>query len=256
MTCRKVGAWIGLAAGGDLDERRRQKLERHMERCVECRKEYERTARTIEAVKTLAREERTPEWSESEWRGLMARATSQAFEKRGARFLGFPGWAWSAASALLVILVVGGVILLRHAPERGPISVQAARRDFVLPEIRRPAAAGKPAAPPLASKQGPSPTEIASAARGKAAAPTLAPSAPAPSLAQTAPAPLLAQATPATGKAQPSPAMRKVGAPPALSASAKPQPQTVMAMTFVSQDTGLKIYWVFNDAFHYEENKK
>jgi len=34
------------------------------------------------------------------------------------------------------------------------------------------------------------------------------------------------------------------------------QVQSVMAMTFVSQETGLKIYWVFNDSFAYEEDKK
>jgi len=29
-----------------------------------------------------------------------------------------------------------------------------------------------------------------------------------------------------------------------------------MAMTFVSQETGLTIHWVFNDSFDYKEEKK
>ena len=32
--------------------------------------------------------------------------------------------------------------------------------------------------------------------------------------------------------------------------------QPVMAMTFVSQETGLTIHWVFNDSFNYKEDKK
>jgi hypothetical protein len=32
--------------------------------------------------------------------------------------------------------------------------------------------------------------------------------------------------------------------------------QPVMAMTFVSQETGLTIHWVFNDSFDYKEDKK
>jgi hypothetical protein len=75
----------------------------------------------------------------------------------------------------------------------------------------------------------------------------------------------------------PPPAARpQAGAPPARTgaepllaqkpAAAAPDPtgrpaapstaQPVMAMTFVSQETGLTIHWVFNDSFNYKEDKK
>jgi len=45
-------------------------------------------------------------------------------------------------------------------------------------------------------------------------------------------------------------------APPAHDSAGSFAAQPVMAMTFVSQETGLTIHWVFNDNFDYKEDKK
>jgi len=74
--------------------------------------------------------------------------------------------------------------------------------------------------------------------------PAVQPRAEAPK-AQTGAQPLLAQKTAAPAAPAPT------GHPAAPSTA-----QPVTAMTFVSQETGLTIHWVFNDNFDYKEDKK
>ncbi len=218
MTCRKIRELMVLAAGEDLSARRAAKLEKHMAGCGECAREYRALKRSLEAARSLAREERTPEWSDGEWRKIMARATGQEIETKGPRLLGFPGWAWSAASAVLVIVIIGGVLLLRRAPTKAPLMNQIARKDLILQE---------PKETKVEEQESKSKQELGVLAPGHA--------------------PLVAQEATTTRMAQKA---------QVLSPAPKPQSQTVMAMTFVSQETGLKIYWVFNDAFDYKEKEK
>jgi len=53
-----------------------------MERCEICRNEFRRYTAALNKVKELADRETPPEWTETEWRALMARMISARVEKR------------------------------------------------------------------------------------------------------------------------------------------------------------------------------
>jgi hypothetical protein len=243
MNCRKACSGIALDAGGDLSGRRRARLEKHLAGCPACREEKRRIEKSLALARELARDERTPDFTDAEWRKLMGRTTSQEIARRKASAARLPGWAWAAGSALLLILIVGGTVVLRKGPGGQVAFVPAERasqKSLAQPEKTQaspgaPAprvAAPAPAAPLLEARKAESETvpaapKVQEAAKAKEAVTARRALAPA-------------------GAAQPVPAP----------ASAAPQPQTVMAMTFVSQETGLQIHWVFNDAFNYKEKGK
>ncbi len=220
MNCRRACSWIALDAGGDLSGRRKARLEKHLAGCPACREEKARIEKSLALAREMAREERTPGWSDAEWRKLMGRATSQeiAGGKRSAARI--PGWAWAAGSALLLILVLGGTVILRKGPGT-PMAVAPAEHA-AQEGPARPEKAPSPAAPLLEA--------------GKPDTESL-PAAPRPGVSARAQEPAAAKPGPAE-------------------AAAQPQSQTVMAMTFVSQESGLQIHWVFNDAFNYKEKER
>lgn len=220
MTCRRMRTWIALAAGGDLSPRRARRLEAHLTECAACREENQQIRRSLDAARSLAQKERTPDWSGEEWRKVMARAVGQEIGRRKPRFSEVPGWAWAAGTALLIIFVLGGFRLLRQAPGPSLVAERGPRADLVLPEQ--------------------------------------APSTPAPAVVEPLP---LSKPRAAASRSGLLPAQKPVPSGPTEPISpAFPAPQTqaqsVMAMTFVSQETGLKIYWVFNDNFDYKENER
>lgn len=225
MNCRIICSWIALDAGGDLSSRRKARLEKHLAACPDCRAEKRRIEKSLALARKLAHEERTPDWADSEWRKLMGRATGQEIEGSKTAGARFPGWAWAAGSALLLILIVGGTIVLRRGP--------SGKAVFMPAEQAVQESAAKPDKAPV-SPAVPSPAPLLEAKKAEGGSLPAAPRAQESARAKEA------------ATARPAPAQT----------AAQPQSQTVMAMTFVSQDTGLQIHWVFNDAFNYKEKGK
>ncbi len=222
MNCRRACSRIALDAGGDLSERRKARLAKHLASCPACLEEKARIEKSLALARKMAREEKTPDWTESEWRKLMGRATGQEIEGRQVSGVKFPGWAWAAGSALLLVLIIGGTIVLRRGPSGKVVFMpaeQAAQESVAKPE-KAPAS----------------------------------PASPAPSV--TPPAPPLLEAEKAAPRAQEFAKAKEAPTARPAPAASQPQSQTVMAMTFVSQETGLQIHWVFNDAFNYKEKGK
>jgi predicted anti-sigma-YlaC factor YlaD len=115
MTCRKVRSLIPLAAGDDLRPRRVRAVRAHIEACPACRAEFEDFQLALARIKTAAKAEGMPDWSEGEWQALMARgpalAQGSAEEKKDLRApLMWPRWAAASAVGAFIGLVVLSVL--------------------------------------------------------------------------------------------------------------------------------------------------
>ncbi len=119
MTCRKIRHLMPLAAGDDLGPRRARAFRAHVDACPDCRTELEAYRATLRALRTAAKGEGVPDWTEGEWQALMARATASAgnggVRAAAVRSTPWPRWAAASAAGVLVGLVVLGMLF------RGPV---------------------------------------------------------------------------------------------------------------------------------------
>jgi len=212
MTHRLARSWMALAAGGDLPIHKAARLERHLASCNVCRADYAAYRESLDLARSEAQRESTPDWKEAEWRRVMKGVLAQEPASRLAATPRVPGWAWAAAGAVLIALVVGGFLILRKSPQSPVIARLSPSRDVVLPE----------------------PVPLPPAVQHRKNMQSV----------RTGVHPLLAQ--------KPAYPVPNLAGRPAAQSTAQP----VMAMTFVSQETGLTIHWVFNDNFDYKEDKK
>jgi anti-sigma factor RsiW len=106
MTCRKAKKTIPLLAGGDLAPRKERKDRAHIDICPSCRKELEEYRSALGRVQASAREEKLGDWSESEWKALMARITAEKGAKRSPVLGLRPRWAMASGMAAVIILAV------------------------------------------------------------------------------------------------------------------------------------------------------
>ena len=220
MTHRRARSWMALAAGGDLCPSRKRRFEEHLAVCADCRKEFRTYEEALGLATSLAAKDQMPDWTEIEWRRVIGLAVNQEPEMRRTGRRPLPGWAWAGAAALLIVAILGAVTLLRRSPGPRLSADQIQKQDVVLPE-----------------------KNLSPEARPKG--PVAVPDKPAPHQEDR----FLARST-ANPQARPT-------LPPTTSAQVAPAPiQTVMAMTFVSQETGLTVHWTFNDSFNYQEEKK
>lgn len=137
MTCRKIRHLMPLAAGGDLGPRRARAFRAHVDACPDCREELEAYRATLRALRTAAKGEGVPDWTEGEWKALMVRATASAEQGGEAVAAGrpapWPRWAAASAAGVLVGLVVLGVLL--RGPVAGPegrVAAAAVREQDVV----------------------------------------------------------------------------------------------------------------------------
>jgi hypothetical protein len=123
MTCRKARELMALFVGDDLGPRRTRAVRAHLDTCSGCRRELEAFRAALADVKAESEREALPDWSEVEWRALMARATE------GTREIGDgSGWRqprprWASAAALGVLAGLAALALLVRQPpigSRGP----------------------------------------------------------------------------------------------------------------------------------------
>lgn len=119
MTCRKSRTLMPLAAGDDLGPRRARAFRAHVDACPACRMELEAYRAALGAVRTAAKKESVPDWTEDEWQTLMVRAAATGKDSGRGTAAGRPAprprWAAASAAGVLVGLVVLGVLI------RGPV---------------------------------------------------------------------------------------------------------------------------------------
>jgi hypothetical protein len=106
MTCAKVKKSLPLLAGNDLPPRKVRRLLAHIDGCPLCRKELEEYRAALGRVKAAAREDRVANWSDSEWKGLLARITAEKSGKRSPAYGFRPRWAVASGLATVVLLTV------------------------------------------------------------------------------------------------------------------------------------------------------
>jgi hypothetical protein len=131
MTCRRIRKLIPLAAGDDLGPRWARAVRAHVDVCPACRRELDEFREAMARFKAAAREEGVPDWSEGEWKALMARATQGARGRREKKSaLGANGLRphWTSASALGLVVGLAVLFVLFRGPVRGPERTTTASR--------------------------------------------------------------------------------------------------------------------------------
>jgi hypothetical protein len=106
MTCAKVKKSLPLLSGGDLPARTERRLLAHIDACSGCRRELEEYRSALARVRAAAREEGAGDWSEAEWKALMARVTAADAGKARTAWATRPSWALASGVAAVVILAV------------------------------------------------------------------------------------------------------------------------------------------------------
>jgi anti-sigma factor RsiW len=124
MTCRKVRNLMALAAGGDLRPRQAAAFRAHLDQCPACREELEGFRAALAGIKAAATAASFPDWSDGEWKALMARAaagTRGAGEERG-RAGGYvfrPRWAAASVLGAAIGLAILSVLFRGPSPQPG-----------------------------------------------------------------------------------------------------------------------------------------
>jgi len=110
MTCRKAKKLIPLYAGDDLRPRLERAVRAHIDACPACGKEIGEYRLALARIKAAAKEESVPDWSDGEWKALMARVRPAASETKRPVVLARPRWA--AASVLGAFLGLAVLTML------------------------------------------------------------------------------------------------------------------------------------------------
>jgi hypothetical protein len=106
MRCRQAKKAVPLLAGGDLSPRKARKTLAHIEGCRACRLDLEGYRSALGRVKAAAREEGLRDWSDPEWKGLLARIITEKSAERSPAPRLRPRWAMASGLAAVVLLAV------------------------------------------------------------------------------------------------------------------------------------------------------
>lgn len=149
MTCRRFKKDMLLDMYGELEDKKRRRLEGHLADCDSCRREFE-TTRNVLASLDSPRPDAYPEpdwersWSRIEagadFGARRARPRPRPRSRRAAAW-GFPRWAY--APLALAFLFVLGVVVGRYVlPTRTAVPASALRAERLSPAARRTLLAG------------------------------------------------------------------------------------------------------------------
>jgi predicted anti-sigma-YlaC factor YlaD len=130
MTCRKAKKLMPLYASDDLRPRLLAAVRAHIDACLSCRKELGEYRQALTRLKAAAKAESVPDWSEGDWRALMARLRLDASAARRPTFLARPRWA--AASVLGVFLGLAVLTMLFKDGNLGQRETSAAGEPSVV----------------------------------------------------------------------------------------------------------------------------
>jgi hypothetical protein len=223
MNCRRIRRSIPLLAGNDLSEQKARRLRAHLERCELCRNEFRRFTAALNKVKELADRETQPEWTNTEWRALMARTISARVEKRP--FVSPVFW-----NRFLVPLVRGLVV-----------AVPAVVIGLVLwNTVLKPKSSPVGPAPAYVRKPEPAPPILPPTLQNK----------------NDEKEPTVRSQEKSIIVARAPKAERPAPHPHEPAAAAKEGSQDVVSVTLVSQDTGLKVVWFLDKNFEWKGEGK
>jgi anti-sigma factor RsiW len=105
MTCAQVKRNLPLLAGGDLPTRLERKTLAHLDACPLCRRELEEYRSALARVKAAARAEGAADWTEADWKVLMARVTAETPRKSRASWGSRPRRALASTLAAVAVLI-------------------------------------------------------------------------------------------------------------------------------------------------------
>jgi len=131
MTCRKAKKLIPLYAGDDLRPRLLAAVRAHVDSCPSCWEDLAEYRESLSRLKAAAKAENVPDWSEGEWRALMAHAIGTGREVREGGMGRRPALfrpRWAAASVLGAFLGLIVLAVLFRGPMDGPERVATAGR--------------------------------------------------------------------------------------------------------------------------------
>lgn len=139
MRCRKSQKDISRAIDGELSERERARLEKHLAACPECRSLSEDLGRIVAGAARLE----TPTPSDKVWSAIRAelvkgKAASVRIEapRRQRFWLGAPALRYAGAAALALLLIVAGVVAgLRLGRGSGLPAGPEARERYTLAKL-------------------------------------------------------------------------------------------------------------------------
>src|SRR5512138_204076 len=139
MRCRRSQDYISRAIDGELTERQRARLEKHLAACPGCRVLSEDLGRIVAGAGRLA----TPEPSDKVWSNLRtelvkARREGERIEaeRPPAFWLGAPVLRYAGVAALALVLVVTGVVVGSRLGRGGRVPAgPEARERYALAKL-------------------------------------------------------------------------------------------------------------------------
>lgn len=105
MNCKKVRHWLPLLVGKDISSSKISSLNAHLEKCPECRQEYENYSLALEKTKEWL-EESKPDWVEREWQ----QAVQQAVKQEKSVFSPLAPWPFKKAWAFALMGIMAAAL--------------------------------------------------------------------------------------------------------------------------------------------------
>jgi hypothetical protein len=110
MNCSRARKFLPLYAGADLSAGKARRLERHLERCANCRKESGEFRAALAGIRAVAGRDAL-DWPEGEWKSLMARVRSEKPESPRVSLLdAIPRKAYAYGFAFVLVLGIAVLI--------------------------------------------------------------------------------------------------------------------------------------------------
>ncbi|MBM3293656.1 MAG: hypothetical protein FJY82_03940 [Candidatus Aminicenantes bacterium] len=129
MNCRKASRFLALYVGDELGPRKERAVRAHLESCPRCRAEAEDYRVALERARMMTAAEAAPDWTDAEWRKMMASIVSTPVEKRPFRAFALKP---ALAAGAFCLVVLGTQAVIRHLLRTSEISTFPARQDEPL----------------------------------------------------------------------------------------------------------------------------
>ena len=119
MNCKKVRCLLTLVAGSEIPQSKILSLKAHLEKCPECRQEYDSYILSLEKTKEWLAKDRK-DWEESDWQRTLQRALKDK-KPEVSSFVPWPfkkAWAYSLMGVLTVALTLLFIIRPSIIPKK------------------------------------------------------------------------------------------------------------------------------------------
>lgn len=134
MNCKKVRRWLPLFIGSEISGRKISAVKAHLERCPECKQEYDFCALSVEKAKEWLKEEER-DFESREWQEIIRKAVERGTPEVKPLIL-WPfkkAWAYAlmAAVAVLVTFFATSPFLKKELNPEAPISAALQTQDII-----------------------------------------------------------------------------------------------------------------------------